>query len=168
MDTGPRSLTTIIRHLTHLLKRFRNAAETALDYAYRVEAGKAVEQTLLSMARAVSTGDFETWRSLWHPNAREFAPNTPPAVDRDNLLYRAEAWFEEWAHDMEIRCDEAQVAGSWAFASGSLALRSVSRREKKAHLLAGQFLAVLTDPGDGRWLMYRYCYNSCVPLADDR
>jgi ketosteroid isomerase-like protein len=133
-----------------------------------VEAGEAVEQTLLSMARAVSTGDFETWRSFWHPNAREFAPNTPPAVGRTNLLYRAEAWFEEWAHDMVIHCDEVHVAGSWAFASGSLTLRSVSRREKQAQLLAGQFLAVLTEQRDGRWLMYRYCYNSCVPLAGER
>ncbi len=28
--------------------------------------------------------------------------------------------------------------------------------------------AVLIDSGDGRWLMYRYCYNSCVPLAEER
>jgi ketosteroid isomerase-like protein len=133
-----------------------------------VEAREVVEQTLLSMARAVSAGDFNTWRSLWHPDAREFAPNTPPAIGRPNLLYRAERWFQEWAHDMAIHCEEVQVAGSWAFASGSLTLRSVSRREKKAHLLAGQFLAVLTDLRDGRWLLYRYCYNSCVPLAGER
>jgi len=133
-----------------------------------VEAGEAVEQTLLSLARAVSTGDFETWRKLWHPNAREFAPNAPPAVDRTDILYRAEAWFEQWTHDMAIRCDEVQVAGRWAFSSGGLTLRSVSRRGEQVHLLAGQFLAVLIDPGDGRWLMYRYCYNSCVPLAEER
>ena len=131
------------------------------------EADKAIEQILQSMARAVSTGDFEKWGSLWHPNAREFAPNTPAAVGRANLLYGAKAWFEQWTHDMAIRCNEVHVAGSWAFASGNLTLRSVSRLEEKAHLLAGQFLAVLTDHGDGRWLIYRFCYNSSVPLAGD-
>jgi ketosteroid isomerase-like protein len=154
------------------LKRFRNAAETATEYAEiagePMQAREVVEQTLLSMAQAVSAGDFNTWRSLWHPDAREFAPNTPPAIGRTNLLYRAETWFKEWAHDMAIQCEEVHVAGNWAFASGSLALRSVSRREKKAHLLAGQFLAVLTELWDGRWLLYRYCYNSCVPLAGER
>jgi ketosteroid isomerase-like protein len=132
-----------------------------------VEAGEAIEQMLQYMARTVSTGDFEKWRDLWHPNAREFAPNTPAAVGRANLLYGAKAWFEEWIHDMAISCDEVHVAGSWAFASGRLTLRSVSRREEKTHLLAGQFLAVLTEHEDGRWLMYRYCYNSSVPLAGD-
>jgi ketosteroid isomerase-like protein len=120
------------------------------------------------MARAVSAGDFEQWRSLWHPGAREFAPDTPPAIGRPNLLRRGQAWFADWAHDMTIHCEEVQVAGSWAFASGSLTLRSVGRREKKAHLLAGQFLAVLAGRGDGRWLLYRYCYNSCVPLAREQ
>lgn len=133
-----------------------------------MEPGEAVEMALQSMARAVSTGDLETWRSLWHPKGREFAPNAPPAVGQNNLLYRAKAWFEEWAHDMAIRCEEVHVAGNWAFASGSLTLRSISRREKEVHLLTGQFLAVLTDFGDGRWLIYRYCYNSCIPLAGER
>lgn len=133
-----------------------------------VEAGEAIEQTLQCMARAVSSGDFEKWRDLWHPAARVFAPNTPAAVGRANLLYGAEAWFKEWTHEMAICCDEVQVEGSWAFASGRLTLRSVSRREEKRDLLAGQFLAVLADRGDGRWLMYRYCYNSSVPLAGDR
>ena len=132
-----------------------------------MEASESVEQTLLSMARAVSAGDFELWRSLWHPDAREYAPNTPPAIGRPDLLYRAQAWFDKWAHDMTIRCDEVKVAGSWAFASGSLTLHSVCRQEKKAQLLAGQFLAVLAGQGHGRWLLYRYCYNSCVPLAGD-
>ena len=131
------------------------------------EAAKAIEQTLQSMARAVSTGDFEKWRSLWHAEAREFAPNTPAVVGRTNLLYGAQSWFEQWTNDMVIRCDEVHAAGKWAFTSGSLTLRSVSRREEKTHLLTGQFLAVLTDRGDGRWLMYRFCYNSSVPLAGD-
>jgi len=133
-----------------------------------VEARRAIEQTLHCMAQAVSTNDFERWRGLWHSDAREFAPNTPAAVGRTNILYGAQTWFEEWTHDMRIRCDEVHVAGSWAFASGGLTLRSVSRREKKADLLAGRFLAVLTDLGDGRWLLFRYCYNSSVPLAGDR
>jgi len=133
-----------------------------------LEAGEAIEQTLQSLAQAVSAGNFEGWQDLWHPNARVFAPNTPAAIGRINLLYGAEAWFQEWGHDMVIHCDEVQAAGKWAFASGSLTLRSVSRREEKTHLLSGQFLAVLTDRGDGRWLMYRYCYNSSVPLASER
>lgn len=131
-------------------------------------AAEAVGQTLLSMARAVSAGDYEAWQTLWHPEAREFAPNTPAAVGRADILYRARSWFAEWTHDMTIRGEEVQVAGSWAFASGGLTLRSVHRREKEARLLAGQFLAVLTDGGDGRWLLYRYSYNSCVPLAGER
>jgi ketosteroid isomerase-like protein len=133
-----------------------------------VEAAEGVRQTLQSMARAVSAGDFEAWRGLWHRTAREFAPNAPAALGRASILYGAQAWFEKWAHDMTIRCDEVHVAGSWAFASGGLTLRSVSRREEKADLLAGRFLAVLTRRRDGRWLMYRYCYNSSVPLAGDR
>jgi ketosteroid isomerase-like protein len=125
-----------------------------------VEAGMGVERTLQCMASAVSSSDFERWRDLWHPGAREFAPNSPVAVGRANLLYGAEAWFEQWDHDMSICCHEVQVAGNWAFASGRLTLRSVSRREEKTRLLAGQFLAVLIDRGDGHRLMYRYCYNS--------
>jgi ketosteroid isomerase-like protein len=132
-----------------------------------VEAGKGVERTLQCMASAVSSGDFERWRELWHPGARELAPNTPVTIGPANLLFGAEAWFEQWDHDMSICCHEVQVVRSWAFASGRLTLRTVSRWEEKTRLLAGQFLAVLIDRGDGHWLMYRYCYNSSVPLAGD-
>lgn len=131
------------------------------------EADKAIRQTLQRMAQATSTDDLEKWRDLWHPDAREFAPNTPVVVGRNNLLYRAKVWFEQWSNDMVIRCDEVHVAGSWAFTSGGLTLRSVSRQGEKTNLLAGQFLAVLIDHGDGRWLIYRFCYNSSVPLAGD-
>ena len=134
----------------------------------KVEAAEAAGQVLQCMAQAVSAGDFAKWQTVWHPDACEFAPNAPAAVGRSNVLYGAERWFTEWTHDMAIRCDEVHVAGSWAFASGSLTLRSVSRREEKARILAGRFLAVLTDHGDGRWLIYRYCYTSSVPLAGDR
>jgi ketosteroid isomerase-like protein len=133
-----------------------------------VEADETIRQTLAGIAQAISTGDFETWGSFWHPDAREFAPNTPAAVGRVSLLYRAKAWFREWIHDMAIRCDEVHVAGDWAFASGGLSLRSVARRGEKAHLLSGNFLAVLTDHGNGRWLMYRFCYTSSIPLVDDQ
>jgi ketosteroid isomerase-like protein len=126
-----------------------------------------VDQTLQAMAKAVSTGDLEKWRSLWHPEAQEFAPNTPAVVGLSNLLYKAKGWFELWTHDMVIRCEEIRVTEEWAFASGGLTLRSVSRREEKTHLLTGRFLAILIDDGRGRWLIYRFCYNSSVPLAGD-
>jgi ketosteroid isomerase-like protein len=127
---------------------------------------RVIEQTLQGMARAVSSGDFETWIGLWHPDAQEFAPNTPAIVGRRNLADMASGWFGRWNHDMVIRPAEVRVAGNWAFSSGTLTLRSVSRREEKTDLLTGQFLAVLIAGGE-RWLLYRFCYNSSVPLADD-
>jgi ketosteroid isomerase-like protein len=126
----------------------------------------AVERTLQSMARAVSTGNIETWSRLWHPDARQFAPNTPAVCGRYELVGAVKGWFEQWNHDMVIRPAEVQLAGNWAFASGTLTLRSVSRRVEKTELLTGQFLAVLAAGGE-RWLLYRFCYNSSVPLAGD-
>jgi ketosteroid isomerase-like protein len=130
-------------------------------------AAGAVEQTLQRLAQTVSTGDLEKWRKLWHLEAREFAPNTPAVVGLPNLLYAARGWFEQWRHDMVIRCEEIRVTEGWAFASGGLTLRSVSRREEKTQLLTGRFLAILIDNGLGRWLIYRFCYTSSVPLAGD-
>jgi ketosteroid isomerase-like protein len=127
---------------------------------------RAVEQTLQGMARAVSTGDFETWIGSWHPVAQKFAPNTPAIVGRSNHADMAKGWFGQWNHDMVIRSAEVRVAGNWPFSSGTLTLRSVSRREEKTDLLTGQFLAVLVTGGE-RWLVYRFCYNSSVPLAGD-
>lgn len=131
------------------------------------ETALAAERTLQGMARAVSAGDIEMWRDLWHGDAQQFAPNTPAIVGRSNLADMARGWFERWALDMVIRSAEVRVAGDWAFASGTLTLRSVSRREEKTELLTGQFLAVLVAGDGGRWLLYRFCYNSSVPLAGD-
>ena len=136
--------------------------------AQRAQDGRAIEETLQSMARAVTRGDFQSWRELWHPRATELAPNRPAAAGLANILYGAKEWLEGWAHDMTVCCHEVQVAGRWAFASGELTLRSVSRSEERVDLLVGRFLAVLVEQEEGRWLMYRYCYTSSVPLAGDR
>jgi ketosteroid isomerase-like protein len=131
-----------------------------------VEVCGDIEHMLERMAEAVSTGDFEKWRTLWHPDAHQYAPNTPAAVGLTNITYGAQAWFREWTHEMSIRCDEVQTAGVWAFASGSLTLRSVARCGEKVRLHSARFLAVLIDRGGGHWVLYRYCYNSSVPPAD--
>ena len=133
-----------------------------------MKTGECVDETLQRMAEAVRAGDFQRWRELWHPDAQVLAPNTPAAIGRANILRGRQRWFEQWTHDMRIRCDEIQVAGRWAFASGGLTLRSVSLGEEKAELLVGGFLAVLSRNDAGRWLLYRFCYNSGVPLAGDR
>jgi ketosteroid isomerase-like protein len=128
----------------------------------------AVEQTLLEMAQAVSAGDYEGWCRLWHRDARKFAPNAPAVSGRANLLYCARSWLRDWSHNMNVECDEVQIADQWAFASGSLTLRSVSVAGEDARFLSAKFLAVLVRERQGPWQIFRYSYNSDVPLPAER
>ena len=126
----------------------------------------AVRGLLKRMADAVNRGATDELRDIWHLNARQLAPNAPILIGRENLLYGADAWLSEWSHDMTVQCDEVQIAGVWAFASGTLTLRSVPHKKSETQLLDGKFLAILIRDDCRSWRLYRYCYNSSVPLAE--
>jgi ketosteroid isomerase-like protein len=135
----------------------------------RLENTKAeIAETLQDLAAAVNAGNLERYCELWHPDARVFAPNAPAAIGRHNVLFQAKERFQDWDHDLVLRCDEIHVTDAWAFASGRLTLLSVSRRDGRAEPLSGTFLVVLANSRCNGWLIYRGCYNSATPLAGSR
>ena len=125
----------------------------------------AIRKLMGEMEDAMNRGAIEVCRDIWHPEGRELAPNAPVMNGRDSVLFDLDKRLQRWSLDTEIRCEEIRVAGSPAFASGTLTIRSVPRAGGEVQFLDGKFLAVLLRDRHKHWRLYRYCYNSSVPMA---
>jgi ketosteroid isomerase-like protein len=126
---------------------------------------RAVGELMEDMVDAMNRGAIDVCRNIWHPDGRELAPNAPVMRGRQSVLYDIDKRLQKWSQDMELRCEEIHVSGSWAFTTGPLTIRSVPRAGGDVQFLDGKFLAILRRERGMRWRLYRYCYNSSVPVV---
>jgi ketosteroid isomerase-like protein len=123
----------------------------------------AVGGVLRSLESATNSGDLSSWSRTWDEEARLHAPQTPPLVGRADIVLGSRKWFSEWRHHMRVRCAEIHVCRPWAFACGTISIRSAHKTKKTTSYIDGKFLAVARYQGAGRWALYRFSYNSSVP-----
>ncbi len=94
-------------------------------------------------------GDAETWLGLWDKDGIRMPPGAP-AVDYATFAPGTPARFAKPPASMEIKSEEIEVAGDWAYSRGTFTVNDA---------IEGKFLTIFRRQDDGSWRIYRDSFS---------
>ena len=80
---------------------------------------EAVNQVWTEYAKAVSTGDYEAWESLWTKDAVKMEERTAAKIGLDSFRRSTQAKLASNDVRMVIRVEKTVIAGAFAYTRGS-------------------------------------------------
>lgn len=128
-------------------------------------AGPPAEEMWKEFAASLEAGDLDRWLALWTDDGIQMPPDEPAAVGKDRIRIRMAAALDKFKVDMEIKNEELQHAGDWAYARGTYKATLTPKQGGAAIPIDGKFMTILTRQGDGSWKIHRDIFNSNVPPA---
>lgn len=115
------------------------------------------------LSRAVAARDFEGIEDLLDRDASQFAPGAPVIDGRTVILEGLRQKLCSWHPDLRLDCREIAAESEWGYCTGTFGLRSVCADGDTVRYTDGKFVAVVRRGTDGKWRLYRICYNSNLP-----
>ena len=94
-------------------------------------------------------GDAETWLGLWDKDGIRMPP-AAPAVDYATFAPGTPERFAKPPASMEIKSEEIEVAGDWAYSRGTFTVNDA---------IEGKFLTIFRRQDDGSWRIYRDSFS---------
>ena len=94
-------------------------------------------------------GDAETWLGLWDKDGIRMPPGAP-AVDYATFAPGTPERFAKPPASMEIKSEEIEVAGDWAYSRGTFTVNDA---------IEGKFLTIFRRQDDGSWRIYRDSFS---------
>ena len=94
-------------------------------------------------------GDAETWLDLWDKDGIRMPPGAP-AVDYATFAPGTPERFAKPPASMEIKSEEIEVAGDWAYSRGTFTVNDA---------IEGKFLTIFRRQDDGSWRIYRDSFS---------
>jgi ketosteroid isomerase-like protein len=132
----------------------------------KTEDEQNVEAFLTSCASAINRGAAEELSQLWDPEGVLMPADAPAMAGGSRIGKWLARWCAAYHHELDCELTWSLVLGEWAFADGRYLLRSVLREGGGVRLADGKYLLVLRRGPAGRWRIFRYCDNSCLPPAN--
>ena len=108
-------------------------------------------------------GDHENWIALWDEEGVDMPSDAPMRVGKAEILSAGRA---EGARDlvgMRIASQEICLSGCLGFIRGRYYYAREPLLPGGEPAYVGKFLTILRKKGDGRWLLYRSCFNRDAP-----
>jgi ketosteroid isomerase-like protein len=151
--------------LASILAAFLLLMGTAPLVAQDAAADKAKLATIFEVyVQAVNSLDAELWLSNWDENGIKMDPDTAQVVGKPAIAAKVRAKFPSFSYrHMEVRIEEIQLMGDFAFVRGFFTFRSIMKSDSSVIDFDGKFLTTCRRQSDGSWKIYRDIYNSNVP-----
>jgi uncharacterized protein (TIGR02246 family) len=123
----------------------------------------AINEIWIQYAGSFSSGDLDSWISLWADNGIQMAPDAPAVIGKEQIRAKYESIFPEFIFKLAIANEEVRVADDWAFSTGTYAASITPKAGGETAEIAGKYLTILERQADGSWKIVRDCFNSSVP-----
>ncbi len=123
----------------------------------------AINEIWIQYAGNISSGDLDSWMSLWADKGVQMAPDAPAVIGKEQIRAKYESIFPQSNFKMAIANEEVKVAGDWAFSTGTYTASITPKAGGETAEIAGKYLTILERQADGSWRIVRDCFNSNVP-----
>ena len=113
--------------------------------------------------------DGDGWMALWDENGAQLPPESPMFVGKAEVKRGNYGWITDrsgiWT--MHIHTQEVKVfpAEGYAFARGGYDWTLTPKAGGEASRYDGKFMTIFHRQDDGKWLIFRDCFNSNVPAG---
>ena len=135
--------------------------------------GEAADQAAIAAlwveyGQSRADGDAGRWLAI-HDQAALKMPQDGPMfriAEVSGTLQAAWAKQDEgYSLEMHVEPQEIVVLGDYAYSMGTYTKRTVPKGGGEPALFEGKFLTILRKDAEGKWIIYRDCYNSSTPTA---
>jgi uncharacterized protein (TIGR02246 family) len=109
-------------------------------------------------------GDFESWMDLWIDDGRQYPPDAPRNIGKEQIRAGNQPGFDVNDWEMTVYPDEVQVFGDQAYAHGTYEFAITPKEGGKTTAGTGKFLTILHKQDDGSWKLAIDCFNFDAPL----
>lgn len=123
----------------------------------------AINDIWTRYAGSISSGDLDSWISLWADNGIQMAPDAPAVIGKEQIRAKYESIFPQFIFKMAITNEEVRVGGDWAFSRGTYTASITPKAGGETAEIDGKYLTILERQTDGSWKIVRDCFNSSVP-----
>lgn len=123
----------------------------------------AINEIWIQYASSFSSGDLDSWISLWADHGIQMAPDAPAVIGKEQIRAKYESIFPQFIFKLAIANEEVRVAGDWAFSTGTYTASITPKAEGETAEVAGKYLTILERQTDGSWKIVRDCFNSNAP-----
>ncbi len=124
----------------------------------------AVSEIFEEYSASLLAGDTDRWISLWTEDGVQLPPDAPMVVGRSAMLVDLSNWLVTTTVTIHlINTQEVQVAGDWAYASGTYVASFELKAGGPPVEIDGKFFTIFKQQPDGSWKIHRDIFNSNVP-----
>lgn len=112
--------------------------------------------------------DAEGWMELWDENGIQLSPHQPMHVGKTAIREANFAFFRDPSLMWDFAIDTQEVlvfAEGYALARGLFYYTITPDDGGTPIVMDGKFMTVFRKQANGRWLLYRDCFNSNAPLS---
>jgi uncharacterized protein (TIGR02246 family) len=124
---------------------------------------KAIDGVRDAHVAALNAGDAQAWVMQFTDDAVQMPPNAPANVGRAKIA----SWSQGFLHQFDVRfalnVAEVQVAGEWAFESGSYTISVTAKAGGPTINDSGKYITLYEKQPAGAWRMARDIWNSDNP-----
>ncbi len=112
------------------------------------------------------THQGDAWMDLWDENGVQLPPNDSMHVGKESIRRANWDYINDPSRSFEFTITTQEVI---LFESGHALARGVykmttSTERGDSSIMDGKFMSVLKKQSDGRWLLFRDCFNSNIPV----
>lgn len=108
-------------------------------------------------------GDHENWIALWDEGGVDMPCDAPMRVGRTEILSAGRAEGAMELAGMKLAAQEVCLSECFGFIRGRYYYTRELLLPGGEPKYAGKFLTILRKQEDGRWLLYRNCFNRDAP-----
>ena len=124
-----------------------------------------INATLERYIAAVNAGDVDTYGGTMTKNVVFMPPDAPKLIGREAVqAWAKKEFFDPYRIRFQVKVDDVQVFGSWAFAPASFALDLTPKAGGEQVRRAGKSMNVFQRQADGSWKYAQAIFNFDTPL----
>ncbi len=114
-------------------------------------------------SEAIANGDTEKLVGFYTEDAVLMIPNAPSVVGRNMIRQQFSEALGKYNEKMEIRSEETQLAGDWAYDRGTLLTTVTPKSGGEPMKMEGKYVVILKKDTDGSWKLSRVIFNENAP-----
>lgn len=125
-----------------------------------LEDSASVEKVFEAYSASLNTGDFDRWISLWAEDGKQYFPDAPPRLGKDQIGVAMQPLFEQYNFkEFAINCDGVRVFGDQAYAHGMYGYSVTPKEGGDTAKINGKYLTIFKQQADGSWKILIDCFN---------
>jgi uncharacterized protein (TIGR02246 family) len=126
----------------------------------------AINEIWIQYAGSFSSGDLDSWISLWADNGVQMPPDIPARIGKEQIREAMKPVFDQMNLDIAIQSiEDAKVYGDLGLTRCTYTLKITPKAggETINAMPDGKALTLFERQSDGSWKIIYDCFNSNVP-----